>query len=150
MHTIEKNVGRLIEAQIGSPLTLADVESIVQQTRLHVLGVQGKAVCCVDLTLLYSLPLEATEAFVALFTRDNPRIERSGFLVARRQSSIGLQMDRMIRQGNNPARQSFEERRQVQQFLDEVLTPPESQRLRQFLLSSSSPPSSGKMPVSSG
>ena len=149
MYTLEKNIGRLIEAQLASPITLADVENIVQRTRLHVLGAQGKAVCCVDLTQLAALPPEATDAFIALFTRDNPKVERSGFLVARRHSSIGLQMDRMIRQANNPARQSFEERHLLIQFLDEVLSPPERQRLRQFLAVGDPFPSSGKMRISS-
>jgi hypothetical protein len=133
MFKIENRVGRLIEAQMASPLTLQDVEGIVQRVRLHVLGVQGKAVCCVDITGLDVLPPEATELFIGLFTRDNPRVERSGFLVARKLSSLGIQMDRMIRESRSVARRCFDDRGELQRFLDEVLSPAERPALRSCL-----------------
>ncbi|APR81273.1 Hypothetical protein A7982_06620 [Minicystis rosea] len=133
MHTIERKEGRLIEARIASPLLADEVDGIVQTTRMNVLSQPGKVVCVVDLTRLESLPDTAADAFVAMFTRDNPKVERSAFLLNRSTSSMILQVNRMIRAAKSPSRQSFEDAVALRKWLDEVLQPAERTSLRAFL-----------------
>lgn len=144
MYTIEKHAGRLIEAKLAAPLTAADAEAIVHRVRMLVLSLPGKAVCCIDATELDLLPTEAFDAFVALFTRDNPKIERSGFLLARSLSAFGMQMQRMIRSANSPNRRTFDERAALQSWLAEVLSPSERERLSALLGADAPEPSSEK------
>ena len=145
MYTIEKHAGRLIEARLAAPLTPNDVQSIVQRVRMLVLSLPGKAVCCIDVIQLDVLPEEAVGAFVALFTRDNPKVERSGFLLARSVSAFGMQVQRMIRSASSPNRRTFDDRAEMQSWLSEVLDPLEQEQLSRFLAATDIPePSSVK------
>lgn len=144
MYIVEKHAGRLIETRLGSPLTRADVESTIQHVRLNILALPGKAVCCADLTQLDALPPDAIELFLAMFTRDNPRIERSAFLLARAGTALGLQLMRMFRQAGSPARMTFDDKAELATWLAEVLIPAERLRLNEFLATTDKAVDSGR------
>src|SRR5262245_2526086 len=77
MYTVERIEGRLIEARIASPLGAQDVDGIIQSVRMNVIAQSEKVICVADLTRLDGLAADAVDAFVAMFTRDNPRMDRS-------------------------------------------------------------------------
>ncbi len=133
MHIVEKHTGRLIEARLGTPLSRVDIENVIQQVRMNIVASPAKVVCCVDLTQLSALPPDAIELFLAMFTRDNPRIERSGFLLNRVGTALGMQVARMIRQAGSVARMTFEDPPALAAWLAEVLSPAERARLTEFL-----------------
>ena len=133
MVRVERNVGRLIEGAVATPIDIAEAESAVQRIRLTVLSAPARAICCIDATGLTLLPSQVSETFVALFTRDNPRIECSAFLLSRRASGVGLQLDRMLREAGHPARRSFDDRDTMSAWLDTMLTAEERAQLRVFL-----------------
>ena len=133
MVLVERNVGRLVEGVVSSPIEPSEIEGAIQRIRLTVLGAPGKAVCCIDATGLTLLPAGVSDTFVALFTRDNPKIESSAFLLSKRASGVGLQLDRMLRQAGHPARRSFDDRDALQEWLNTTLTGEEQARLRVFL-----------------
>ena len=133
MVRVERNVGRLIEGAVATPIGVTEAEGAVQRIRLTVLSAPARAICCIDATGLTLLPAPVSEAFVALFTRDNPRIECSAFLLSRRASGVGLQLDRMLREAGHPARRSFDDREAMGAWLDPMLTPEERAQLRRFI-----------------
>lgn len=144
MYIVEKRAGRLIESRLGSPLSRVDIENVVQHVRMNVIASPAKVVCCVDLTQLDALPADAIELFLAMFTRDNPRIERSAFLLNRVGTALGLQLARMIRQAGTVARMTFEDRSELATWLEDVLIPVERARLKEFLGSIDSAVDSGR------
>jgi hypothetical protein len=153
MYSIEKTKGRLILAAVASPLTADDVDGIVQRVRMNVLGQPGRVVCFADLTRLDGLPPEAVDAFVAMFTRDNPKVERSAFLLARSTSAVALQVNRMIRAAKSPSRMAFEDALTLRSWLGEVLDVEDRRQLKDFLARphgavhvSTPPPASGPKP----
>ena len=135
MIRVSRNVGRLIEAFVASPITVNEAESTVQQVRLTILGAPAKAVCCIDATGLTLMPDEVSEAFVSLFTRDNPKVECSAFLIAKRASGVGLQLGRMLRQAGHPARRSFDDRDELEGWVGTFLAADERAQLGRFLRS---------------
>ncbi|RYE89159.1 MAG: hypothetical protein EOO75_12295 [Myxococcales bacterium] len=139
MILVERNVGRLIEGVVATPIDVAEAEAGVQRIRLTVLSAPARAICCIDATGLKLLPSSVSETFVALFTRDNPRIECSAFLLSRRASGVGLQLDRMLREAGHPARRSFDDRDAMSAWLEPMLTIEERDRLRAFLRSRPAP-----------
>jgi len=133
MYSIEKTKGRLILATVASPLTAGDVDGIVQRVRMNVLGQPGRVVCFADLTRLDGLPPDAVDAFVAMFTRDNPKVERSAFLLARSTSAVAIQVNRMIRAAKSPSRMAFEAVHALRSWLGEVLDAEDRRQLKEFL-----------------
>ncbi|APR81274.1 Hypothetical protein A7982_06621 [Minicystis rosea] len=133
MYVIERNEGRLIEARLASPLLASEVDGVVQMVRMNVLSQPAKVVCVADLTRLEAMPSDAPDTFIAMFTRDNPKVERSAFLLSRSTTSMSLQVNRMIRAAKGSSRQAFDDAQALQKWLDEILQPAERTSLRAFL-----------------
>ena len=133
MFSVETIAGRLIEVRLGSPLIASEVTDVIQQVRMAVLGCPGRVVVCAELTRMLVMPPEFADQFTAMFTRDNPKVERSAFLVAFKRSGFTMQLERMVREANNPARRVFDDKGDLLAYLEPVLTPVEAQRLRSLL-----------------
>ena len=77
---------------------------------------------------------EVSARAVAMLTTANTRIERSGILHRSTQPTSVLQVFRLIREAEATSyRQVFTASTPLCAFLDEVLSPPEQERLRVFL-----------------
>jgi hypothetical protein len=133
MYSVDRIVGRLIETRITSPLPEGEVEAIIQGVRMNVIAQPGKVICVSDLTRLDGLTPEAVEAFTAMFTRDNPKIERSALLLGRADSALALQIGRMVRAAKSTSRLAFDDPTALRIWLDQVLDAGEKTRLRVFL-----------------
>lgn len=145
MYIVERNEGRLIEARLGSPLTAAEVDGVIQSVRMYVLSQPNKVICVADLSRLETLPEAQVDAFIAMFTRDNAKVERSGMLLGRSTGTAALQINRMIRAAKSPSRQAFDDTESLRLWLEQVLRAAEKVRLREFLAQvemPASPPSS--------
>ena len=134
MYTVEKQVGRLIEARIASPLTHSEMEQAMRQAQDLVFASPGTIVSCTDVTGLDIVPPTAVDLLIGLFTRDAPKVERAALLV-RRSSTVAIQMEHTIRRAGIPNRKAFHDAAPLQRWLAGVLTPPEQVRLTQFLRS---------------
>ena len=75
----------------------------------------------------------AASGMGAMLAAFNARIERSAILGSPTSPVAVLQFLRVVRETRHPARRVFEERRPMLTYLGEVLSPPERQRLEQFL-----------------
>lgn len=132
MFLAENKVGRLIATRLISPLTADEVDECIGVVRRMVLG-QRSVVFCVDLQYMPVLAPEAADKFLVMMRQDNPRVERTGYLMASRLSTPALQMERLIREANKPVRRIFYAPDGLKAYLGEVLTPAEKTWLEVFL-----------------
>ena len=78
---------------------------------------------------------DVSALLTAAMRANNPRIERHGILV-HGGSVFGLQVERMLREAQHPARRTFRGTATLQEWLGEALTAPERIRLAEFLADS--------------
>src|SRR5262249_40320974 len=82
------------------------------------------------------LPLmssEASEQILRNLAHNNPRVKRSAALASSTSAAAMLQFIRVVRDSGHPNRKVFTSASELEQWVGEVLTPPEHTRLRQFL-----------------
>src|SRR5579883_873197 len=103
MWSIDHEVGRLIEVRVESPVAFEDVDPFFKRMRSLIGPMPARAIVCVDLRAARLFPPDVAEGFVGVMRGDNPRIERSGFLVSD-SALFGLQIERMIREAGSPLR----------------------------------------------
>jgi hypothetical protein len=131
--TIENNVGRLIEIRMQSLQTLAEVQQFWRSFGEVVNQLPAPSfVICTDVHQASVFPPDVADAMIAGMQRDNPRLERNGFLLGA-SAVFTLQVERMIREAHSPRCRSFREPIGLVHWLEEVLTGTESLALRRFL-----------------
>jgi acyl-CoA synthetase (NDP forming) len=136
MFTVERKVGRLVEAVMRSPVTLEDLNSADRAMEDATRALQGSAIVLADYTQTRFLLAEHATHLIQMFRRHNENIERSAILVSA-SSAVGvLQMERVIREANHPSRRAFRDAREAASWLGEVLSVAERARLRVILPSS--------------
>ncbi len=131
MYQIANRVGKLVEIRIWSPVS---IEETVPWAREHdtVIGsIVGPYVCLVDLVDATVFPQEIVEAYVATM-KSEPRLLRTGTLL-NHSPTMGLQIQRMIREANHLQRKAFREPAELERWLADVLTRAERERLRELM-----------------
>jgi hypothetical protein len=139
VYSIENHVGRLIEARLATPFTAAEVEACISTIRMTIMGISQKVVFTVDTTGVDVLPPESADKFLAMMRADNPRVERTGYLLPPTSAIVGLQLERMIRDARSPARRTFRNPAHMEVWLSEVLNAREQEQLRKFMKSIATP-----------
>lgn len=132
MWSVEHKVGRLVHVVVGSPFSMEDVEPMFQKLGRVMTAFEGRVVGCTDLRHATVLAPDVAAAVINFLRRDNPKIERSAFLV-NDSALLGMQMTRILREAGNPSRRSFHDPDQAISWLTEVLNPAEQVELRHFL-----------------
>lgn len=136
MFTIENHVGRLVEVRIATPVAEEEMPGIAKATHDLIESLPGEFVAVMDLRHANVFPQAVSDAFVHILSDNNPKLERSAFLIG--ESTIfGLQIERAIRMAGKPTRQSFREASALESWLDEPLKPSEQYRLHEFLAAES-------------
>ncbi len=133
MISVENNEGRLIEIRSIAPITMEDTQSMVGGLMRVLTASTARFVGCGDLRRAAVVAPEITDASISLLRRENPRIERTAFLIDTTGAVLGMQLERIVREANNPARKVFRDPVALRAFLDPVLTPAERTRLETFL-----------------
>lgn len=132
MFTIENNVGRLVEVRIASPVEEHEMPRIAQETHDIIESMEGDFVAVMDLRGAHVFPQAVSDAFVHILSDNNPKLERSAFIIG--DSAIfGMQIERAIRQAGKPSRRAFRQPKELEAWLDELLKPSEQVRLSKFL-----------------
>lgn len=134
MFSVRIGAGRLIEIRISSPLELADVKPLQDLIRKTILSLQGKAVSCADVRQGSVLTQDVVEGVIELMRGDNPNVERVGILLSTSAVS-SMQMERIVRNANNPNRRAFRDPKECVAWLSEVLNPEERAALLRFVAS---------------
>jgi len=135
MWTIEQRVGRLIEIQLVSPILLPELEGFGQRIA-EIVGRRSRqgqrVISCTDLRAANILPPDVAEWFIKLMHRDNPVLERGAFLTGA-SAVFALQIERMFKQSSSLSRRTFREAGPLLDWLGEVATSAERERLHRFL-----------------
>jgi hypothetical protein len=135
--TVARHVGRLIEIRgFGNP-----TEDDIARFRADAVAVlstcvaetKRPAVACVDGRTANLIRPAAADLLIDLMRRDNRNVEKSAFLSAS-SAVFALQMSRFLRESDsNTRRRLFTEVEPLLAWMQDVLTPEESIRLRRFL-----------------
>jgi hypothetical protein len=133
MFVIENKVGRLVELWVRSPVSIEEVGKFRERLGAVLRGVPGKVVICTDLTFAKIFAPDVAEAFTNMMRADNPKLERSGFLLGRDAATFGMQLERIIRDAANPSRRTFREGADLVTWIGQVLDEAERERVQQFL-----------------
>ena len=140
-NTAAIRVGRVLEIRIDAGYaSVAEVDELFDAVSREVttkLTPSQKLVTVTDWRNCPVMSSEAAERALGRMTRNNPRVERSAALVSPVSPSAVLQFLRLVRESNNPDRRLFQTPEALFSWLDEVVTAPESIRIRQFLAESS-------------
>ena len=131
MYRVERHVGRLVEIRIWSPVSRDEAVRWGHDHNAVVDAVPGTYVCLVDLVDATVFPQDVVEAYLATM-RGEERLERTGTLLSE-SPTLGLQIQRMIREANHPARRVFRDRGELARWLGEVLDGAERVRLAEVL-----------------
>ena len=134
MITVERHVGVLVETRLSGHLTREELTAFGQERVRTLRAVGADLVVCFDCRSLDVLSPELTAELVAALrlSRRSP-FRRSALLVPEDRAVLGLQLDRIVREAQNPARRIFRDRDALIAWLSEVLTPEEQTRLVAFL-----------------
>lgn len=130
---VASSVGRLVEIR-PQPLHSVEVVLAMGAAVRSILGqLEAEAICCVDWRRLRLLGPEVAEALTASMKGHNRRVMRSAALVGE-HATLGLQVERLIKTAEHPARKAFRAPKDLLAWLSEVCTPAETERARLFLL----------------
>ncbi len=132
MYTVENNAGRLIEVKLASPLSVGDVQQFTLRHMQIMQRIPGRYVGVVNLRQAYVFPAVISDALSKMLSSAASHVERTALLVGE-SAVFGLQVERVIRESNNPDRRAFRSAPELVAWLSEVLTPPERTQLERFI-----------------
>lgn len=132
MHKAQNVVGRLVEVRFASPLALDEVKQFIAEHHALIKKLARKYVGVVDLLQADVFPVPVAETLIQLLSGMAPQVERTALLI-RDSALFALQVERVIRNSNNPNRRVFREPEALKEWLGEVLDPLEQGRLAQFV-----------------
>lgn len=135
-NTCENHVGRLLEIRVVAGYRdSADIQHIhAEINRLSELVLNSRrVVLAIDWRKCFVMAEEAAQQLLSSMRGTNARIERSGALLPAQSPTAMLQLHRMLRESQNPARRGFENPQDLIAWLSDVLTPDEVARLREFV-----------------
>ena len=131
MYRVERRVGRLVEIRIWSPVSLEEADRWGTDHDAVVASVGGPYVCLVDLVDATVFPPDVVKRYVETM-RSEHQLLRTATLLSP-SPTLGLQIQRMIREANHPERRAFRDATELAAWLGEVLTEPERLRLAELL-----------------
>jgi hypothetical protein len=130
-------VGRLIEVRVGRLATLSDVESLNDAVRAAAGGAGRGAVICADYRRTKPFTGEVAGAWSQAMRRANESIVRSAVLLNPSNTMFNLQVERVVHCAANEQRRLFRDAKELQDWLEGILTAAEREALRVFLSSGS-------------
>jgi hypothetical protein len=135
MYFVERRVGRLIEARIWSLGSAAEADAYARDlaTAVSLAPPGSRPVLCADHRPVVIYTQSVSDRLAELFTVMNRRLERAALLVAPTNATFAMQLGRIVREANNPARRMFNEAFDAAAFLREGLDEAERARLGLFL-----------------
>jgi len=133
MTEVRNPTGRLVTFRVIPPVDDGNSGRSALELRSTISAIAGPVVVCADLTAARTFSPETTERFVALMRSDNPKLERGALLLDAGSATVVLQVERMVREANLPARRTFRDRGELTAWLDPILTPAERAALAEFL-----------------
>jgi hypothetical protein len=131
MYSIDNRVGKLVEIRIWSPVSVGEATLWGRDHDAVVNGIVGQYVCFVDLVEATVFPQDVVDTYIGTM-KNEPRLLRTATLLGA-SPTLGLQIQRMLREANSPERKAFREPRELEAWLGVVLTQQERARLRELV-----------------
>lgn len=135
-NTCEVRVGRLMEIRVERGFnSIEDVEDMRGNiTRAFAtIPSDTSVVIAADWRRTKLMASDAADAFGKMIGSFNARIERSGILSSQAPPIAVLQFLRVVRESKHPNRKLFDSLPDLADYLNELLTPAEAERLQVFL-----------------
>ena len=132
MYRVENPAGRLIEVKLASPLVIEEVEQFTQKYVEVMRKIPVRYVGVVNLLEAYVFPKNVADGLMKLLSGAAAHVERSALLIGE-SAVFGLQVERLIREANNPNRRAFRHGPELVAWLSEVLTAAEKKELERFI-----------------
>lgn len=132
MYRVENPAGRLIEVKLASPLVIEEVEQFTQKYVEVMRKIPVRYVGVVNLLEAYVFPKTVADGLMKLLSGAAAHVERSALLIGE-SAVFGLQVERLIREANNPNRRAFRHGHELVAWLSEVLTAAEKKELERFI-----------------
>jgi len=129
---IEHHVGKLVEVRIASPVREEEMPEVAAATHAVVEKVPKGFVAVMDLRRAHVFPQAVAEGFIHILSDNNPKLGRSAVLI-HPSAVFALQVERAIREADNPMRKAFRDPATLEAWLDEALDRVEQKRLHEFL-----------------
>jgi len=137
--TVERRVGRLVEARFAGNPTEADVAAWGRAAdtclKICVARTQKIAVCCTDLRPSALFRPAVSDELIAVMRKDNKLVERNA-LVGIGGATFTMQLQRLLREAapvGAVRRRVFIDPEEAFAWLDELLDAPERERVREFM-----------------
>lgn len=130
MYTIESKVGRLIEVRFWGPILGEEPGAWRRDHERMIAAMLNTYVFFVDLADAPVFPPDMIEAF-SVTMRNETRLLRMAVLLGS-SPTLGLQMQRLVRDAQHPHRKIFRDAREAEAFLSDILTLSERTRLHEL------------------
>lgn len=133
--TVERQVGRLLEARVFALWTEADADEYAHKIQLVARAVPAgtRPVLVADHRPVRVYPTAVAERLVQLFTTMNLSLERAALVVTRGNVPLTLQLQRLVEAAEYSARRMFAAKEDAIAHVSAVLDPRESARASAFL-----------------
>src|SRR5689334_1269668 len=113
MWSIERNVGRLVEVRVASPVSLEEAVAFQERLIETVKSAPGNVVLCVDLREAKVFTPEVADRVIGMLRSENAKLERGAILLPPGNAVFGLQIERLVREAGHPARQTFRSEKEL-------------------------------------
>jgi len=114
---------------------MPDVQDFISKVRAHLGETTMPAVYAVDCRPVNMFSPDVAEALIGLMKADNPKIRRTAILI-QPNALFSLQIERMLREADNPARRTFADSEHLFAWLGEVISEAECDSVRSSWLNS--------------
>lgn len=121
-----------IEAGYRNLVDITDIDAEIARLS-GVIPSSRRLVLAIDWRKCFVMDEGAARQLLSSMRGTNARIECSGALLPVESPVAMLQLNRMLRESQNPARRGFDDPQDLVAWLSDVLTPEELSRLRVFI-----------------
>jgi deoxyribose-phosphate aldolase len=135
-NTCQFVVGRLLEIRVAAGYRRPDdVHEMIEaiKTRVGTLEPAAKFAIAADWRAVQVMSPETAEQARLMLRTVNPRVTRSAILTLSANPTTNLQVVRLVHEAENVNRKHFTSPKVMHQWVSQVLTQEESQRLSAFL-----------------
>lgn len=132
MYSVNNVAGRLVEVKLASPLSMEEVQQFTQKHVAIMRKIRVKYVGVVNLLEANVFPMAVADGLSSLLAGAAGHVERTALLIGE-SAVFGLQVERVIREANDPNRRTFRDPNHLATWLGAVLTEAERRQLERFV-----------------
>jgi hypothetical protein len=133
MILLQHCIGRLVEARFATPIERTELDEFDSRRARLRTQLAGERIVVMDFRRASILPPELADKLVGLLHGPNPGLLRNAVLIPSASATVAMQLTRIVREADDERRRVFRGVPELEEWLGEVLSGPERQRLRELL-----------------